>query len=202
MNDRQSKLRIGGLLFPDFELLDIYGPLELLGNLRDSVSITMIAEAPGEIPSAQGPKGIAEVALAEVEELDLLLIPGGWGTRALVQNAAFLQLLKAVAAKTKLVASICTGSAVLARAGILDGKAATSNKRAFDWVVSQGPQVKWIRRARWVEDGNVFTSSGVTAGMDMTLGIIQRLFGRAKSLEIAKGAEYTWHEDKTVDPFA
>jgi putative intracellular protease/amidase len=202
MEDQQTKFRIGGLLFPNFELLDIYGPLEFFGNLGSGVTITMIAESPGEISSNQGPKGVAEVALAEVADLDLLLVPGGWGTRALVQNAPFLQVLKSAAARAKLVASICTGSGVLAKAGILDGKKATSNKRAFDWAASQGPQVNWIRQARWVEDGNVFTSSGVTAGMDMTLGIIQRIFGRPKSLEIARGAEYTWHEDRNVDPFA
>jgi len=202
MNDPVTKFRIGALLFPKFELLDLYGPLEFLGNLGPGVSITMLAEAPGEIPSTQGPKGVADLALAEVADLDLLLVPGGWGTRPLVENQSFLQQLKRVATQTKYVASVCTGSALLAKAGILDGRSATSNKRAFDWVMTQGPRVNWVRQARWVEDGNLFTSSGVSAGMDMTLGLIQHIFGRTKTLELARNAEYTWHEDMTSDPFA
>jgi putative intracellular protease/amidase len=202
MNDPVTQFRIGALLFPKFELLDLYGPLEFLGNLGPGVSITMIAEAPGAIHSTQGPKGVADLALAEVADLDLLLVPGGWGTRSLVENDSFLQQLKRVATQTKYVASVCTGSALLARAGILDGRSATSNKRAFDWAMTQGPRVNWVRQARWVEDGNLFTSSGVSAGMDMTLGLIQHIFGRAKSLELARNAECTWHEDRTSDPFA
>jgi transcriptional regulator GlxA family with amidase domain len=97
---------------------------------------------------------------------------------------------------------MCSSSALLAKAGILDGKSATSNKRAFDWVKSQGPDVTWIRQARWVEDGRIFTSSGVSAGMDMTLGLIERLLGREHSRQVAKQAEYRWNEDRTIDPFA
>ena len=119
-----------------------------------------------------------------------------------MQNEHFLQLLLGLAGKARFVTSVCTGSALLARTGVLDGKKATSNKRAFDWVVAQGPNVNWVREARWVEDGVYFTSSGVSAGMDMTLGLIQRIFDRATSLEIARWAEYTWHEDSSIDPFA
>jgi transcriptional regulator GlxA family with amidase domain len=97
---------------------------------------------------------------------------------------------------------VCTGAALLAKAGILDGRKATTNKRAYAWVVSQGPKVEWIAQARWVEDGKFFTSSGVSAGMDMTLGLIARLHGRQASLEAAQGAEYEWHEDSAWDPFA
>ncbi len=195
-------LKVGAMLFQDFELLDIYGPLELLGLLRDRVSITMLAEKPGEIRSNQGPKGVADVALADASGFDIVLVPGGWGTRAGVQDAPFLAELRRLADEARYVGSICTGSALLAKAGILDGKRATSNTLAFDWVTTQGPGVTWVRQARWVEDGKCFTSSGVSAGMDMTLGLIQVIFGRETSLQIARWAEYTWHEDKTVDPFA
>jgi transcriptional regulator GlxA family with amidase domain len=202
MEVNAQPLKIGAVIFPGFELLDIFGPLEMLGMLREQVSITMLAEKPGEVRSNQGPKGVADAALADVSALDVLLVPGGWGTRTEVQNAPFLDLLRARAKEARFVASICTGSALLAKTGVLDGKRATSNKLAFDWVTSQGPNVIWIREARWVEDGNIYTSSGVSAGMDMTLGLIQRLFDRSMSLQIARWAEYSWHEDKTVDPFA
>ncbi len=195
-------LKIGAVLFPGFELLDVYGPLELLGVLRERVSIVMLAERAGEVASNHGPRGVADLALAEAKELDILLVPGGHGTRREVENASFLDLLRTQASEARYVASVCTGSALLAKAGILDGKRATSNKLAFDWAVSQGPNVNWIRRARWVEDGKFFTSSGVSAGMDMTLGLIQLLFDRETSLRIARWTEYTWHDDKDVDPFA
>ena len=202
MNGNIEPLKIGAVLFPGFELLDIYGPLEMLGLLRERASITMLAEKRGEVRSYQGPKGVADLSLAEASSLDVLLVPGGWGTRTEVQNLPFLDLLRARAQEARFVASICTGSALLARTGILDGKRATSNKLAFDWVTTQGPNVTWIREARWVEDGTIFTSSGVSAGMDMTLGLVQRIYGREMSVQIARLAEYTWHEDCSVDPFA
>lgn len=202
MEAKTQSLKIGAVLFPDFELLDIYGPIELFGMLGERVSITMLAERAGEIKSNQGPKGVADECLTDVSELDVLLVPGGWGTRAGVQNTYFLELLKAVSANSRFVASICTGSALLAKAGILDGKKATSNKMAFDWVATQGPKVNWIREARWVEDGKYITSSGVSAGMDMALGMIQQIFDRDTALQAARYAEYIWHEDRSVDPFA
>ena len=98
--------------------------------------------------------------------------------------------------------SVCTGSALLAKAGLLDGLRATSNKRAFEWVMAQGPQVTWIRKARWVKDGRFWTSSGISAGIDMTLGLISHLLGRERSLEVARRAEYLWNEDRNDDPFS
>jgi transcriptional regulator GlxA family with amidase domain len=80
-----------------------------------------------------------------------------------------------VPAQAELVTSVCTGAALLARARLLDGLRATTNMRSFAWVQSQGPKANWIRQARWVEDGKFVTSSGVSAGIDMTLAIIARL---------------------------
>ena len=170
--------------------------------LRDHFEISMIAEQPGEVRSNAGPRTSVDITLADASGFDVLIVPGGWGTRAGVKRPDFLELLKARADEAKVVASVCTGSALLAKAGVLDGKRATSNKLAFDWVTSQGPNVKWVREARWVEDDKFFTSSGVSAGMDMTLGFIQHLHGRDTAVKVARWAEYTWHEDKSFDPFA
>lgn len=197
-----NPLTISAVLFPDFELLDVYGPLEMFGVLQDRVSITMIAEHAGEIVSSCGPRGVADLKIADAAAADVLLVPGGIGTRVEVENAAFLDALRVQAEKAGIVATVCTGSALLAKTGMLNGKRATSNKLAINWVMTQGPHVHWVREARWVEDGNVFTSSGVSAGMDMTLGIIEVLFGLDVSLEIARFAEYTWQQDKSMDPFA
>jgi transcriptional regulator GlxA family with amidase domain len=203
MSQTPIALTVGMLIFPGFELLDVFGPLEFWGMLHErGVSLAMLATKPGPVESSQGPKAVAEVGLDDAAKLDVLLVPGGFGTRQAVRERVFLDSLARKAGEARYVASVCTGSALLAKAGLLDGKNATSNKRAWDWVVTQGPKVLWVRKARWVEDGKFFTSSGVSAGMDMTLGLIQEFFGRATSLEIAHRAEYTWHEDKTADPFA
>ena len=97
---------------------------------------------------------------------------------------------------------MCTGSALLARTGLLDGRPATSNKIAWDWVVEQGPRVRWKRRARWVDDGNVLTSSGQSAGIDMALSLIARLNGRDMAVAAAHNMEYVRNEDASNDPFA
>jgi putative intracellular protease/amidase len=203
-DDRSMKppLQIGTLLFSGFELLDVFGPLEMLGLLGDRVQLRMLAAQPGEVPSAQGPRAVAECALADASDLDVFLIPGGRGTRRLVEEPAFLEQLRERSRRSRYTASVCTGSALLARAGLLDGRRATTNKRAFDWVQTQGAGVVWVRKARWVEDGCFFTASGVSAGMDMTLGLIGQLFDRSVSLEVACHAEYLWNEDRSDDPFA
>lgn len=202
MAQDQPTVTLGAVLFDGFELLDLYGPLELVGLLEGRVGIVTVGERVGAIRSSQAPSGVADVSIFESRAFDVLLVPGGAGTRRLVADERFLQAVSRHAKTAKYVASVCTGSAILAKAGLLDGRRATSNKRAFAWVKSQGPKVEWVPQARWVEDGRFFTSSGVSAGMDMTLGLIQRLFDRETSIRIAQRAEYEWHEDSGWDPFA
>lgn len=197
-----KKLRVGAVLFEGFELLDVFGPLEMFGLLRERMELVMVGERAGAVRSNQGPSGVAEFTFAACPPLDVLLVPGGWGTRREVDNAAFVQTLRATAERTAWVATVCTGSALLARTGLLDGKRATSNKLALKWVMTQGPQVQWVAEARWVEDGKYFTSSGVSAGMDMALALIARLFDEATARQIARWAEYDWQDDGTYDPFA
>jgi transcriptional regulator GlxA family with amidase domain len=197
-----SPIHVGAILFEGFELLDFFGPLEMFGLLEDAARISVVAERVGPIKSSSGPCGFAETTMADASEFDALLIPGGIGTRKQMTNAEFLAELKRLAKASRIVATVCTGSFLLARTGLLDGRKATSNKRAFQLVKRNAPAVRWIAKARWVEDGRYFTSSGVSAGMDMTLAVIAKLCGREKSLEIAKRAEYEWHEDSSWDPFA
>ena len=195
-------IHVGAILFEGFELLDFFGPLEIFGLLEDRVRISVLAERAGAIKSSSGPCGMAETTMGDASEFDVLLIPGGIGTRQQMTNAEFLAGLKRLAEGARIVATVCTGSLLLARTGLLDGRKATSNKRVFHFVKSNAPAVRWIAKARWVEDGRYFTSSGVSAGMDMTLAVIAKLCGREKSLEIAIRAEYEWHEDSWWDPFA
>ena len=194
--------RVGVVLFDRFELLDVFGPLELLGVLPDRFELNMIGPAAGPVRSAQGPEVLATSSWAEAPAVDIVLVPGGIGTRSLAEDRGFLGWLAGWAATAELVTSVCTGSGVLAAAGLLDGYRATSNKRAFSWPESQGPRVEWVRQARWVADRNRWTSSGVAAGMDMTLALIAELHGVELAAEVADGVEYDWHRDSTWDPFA
>ncbi len=192
---------VGTLLFPGFELLDVFGPLEMFGALRDDFSLQMIAETAGPVASRQGPKAIADVAIADAKPHDVLLIPGGQGTRREIANTKLIDWLRRHADQSAIVATVCTGTALLARTGLLDGRQATTNKAAFRWVTEQGPGVLWRPRARWVVDGKYYTSSGVSAGMDMALALIADLNGSETAHAVAGYAEYRWNSDPDDDPF-
>lgn len=198
----QVPLTIGAVLFDGFELLDVFGPLEMFGMLEPAPRLLMLADAPGSVRSNQGPACVAEEALKGDTPLDILLVPGGMGTRREIRNEEFLHQIARRAKSARIVASVCTGSLLLAKAGLLEGRRATTNKRAFKLVAGLAPEVSWVAEARWVEDGPFFTSSGVSAGMDMALGLIAHLLGREASIAAANRAEYVWHEDKGWDPFA
>src|SRR6266852_6176230 len=139
----------GVVLFKGFELLDVFGPLEAWGMLANmgQCKVTTVAERGGPVTSAQGPKAIAVFGFADCPHLDLILIPGGIGTREEISNQLLLDWLKARAEKAEVVTTVCTGTAILARTGLLDGRRATTNKRAFKWVAEQGPKVNWVREA-------------------------------------------------------
>ena len=196
------RMTVGIVLFPDFEILDVFGPVEMLGMHPQTFELRMVAESRGCVSSAQGPRCVADDGFDDEADYDVILVPGGHGTRREVDNASMLRRLERRSGRARFVTSVCTGAALLARAGVLDGRHATTNKMNFDWVVSQGPAVHWKYDARWVEDGNMFTSSGVSAGMDMTLAFIARILGEQSADDAALWAEYSWHRDADVDPFA
>lgn len=195
---------IGFVLFEGFELLDVFGPAEAYGirEVDGAFRLVMVAQEPGPVASAQGPSAVAGYGFNDCPHLDIILVPGGIGTRREVDNQLMISWLRARAQAAEIVTSVCTGAGLLARAGILDGCRATSNKRALDWVMSQGPKVKWVPQARWVEDGKLATSSGVSAGIDMALAIIARICGTEVAEKAAVAMEYEWHRDATWDPFA
>ncbi len=190
------------VLFTGFELLDVFGPLEMFGNLTGVVEVAMVAHTKGAVVSAQGPAAVAGYDFADAPHLDLLLVPGGIGTRTEVDNPVLLEWLARRVRIAEIAMSVCTGAALLARAGVLDGRRATTNKRNFRWVAEQGPRVNWIKEARWVDDGKFVSSSGVSAGIDMALAVIARLSGPDVSAMLATSAEYEWHQDAGWDPFA
>jgi transcriptional regulator GlxA family with amidase domain len=201
MSEPQAKT-LGVVLYPGFELLDVFGPLEMFGNLTGVIEIVMVAQEKGAVISAQGPAVLAAHGFADCPPLDLILVPGGMGTRTEVDNPIILDWLAKRVDAAEIAMTVCTGTALLARAGVLDGRQATTNKMMFSWVAEQGPKVAWVKEARWVEDGKFVTSSGVSAGIDMALAVIARLAGESISETLAVATEYEWHRDASWDPFA
>lgn len=190
------------ILFNQFETLDVFGPIEVLGRLDNHFHPEFYSQFGGAITSSQNvsvnTKPFSEINL----EKYILFIPGGVGTRDLVKDFIFINKLKSLSIKAEYILTVCTGSILLSKTGLLDNKNATSNKRVFLWTKIESPNVNWIKKARWVKDGNIYTSSGVSAGIDMTLGFIADQLGyeiaKQQSIEI----EYDWKEDSNWDPFS
>jgi putative intracellular protease/amidase len=205
-----SKARqLGALLYPGFEMLDYFGPLEMFSVVgSDVVQIHTVAEEAGPVAAAIGSEGaigprvVADFSFDDAPHFDMLLVPGGAGTLEQLENEAMLNFLRDRCDRAELVASVCTGSALLAKAGVLDAHRATSNKQVFALAAQQSDLVEWIEEARWVEDGKFFTSSGVSAGMDMALAIINKLWGEDTATMTASYTEYVWNRDADKDPFA
>jgi len=193
---------IGALVFPGFETLDLFGPLEFFGWLPEEFNIITVGEHFDHVTCRSGQRIMVDCLLSEKDDYDLILIPGGPGTPVEKPNAAINDWLIASSMKAEIIMSVCTGSALLASTGVLDGHKATTNKMEFNWGKQFGPNVDWIGKARWVEDGKFFTSSGVSAGMDMSLAVISHILGQKTARHVAKCAEYTWTEDASSDPFA
>ncbi|KAH9881104.1 hypothetical protein J1614_001598 [Plenodomus biglobosus] len=217
-----NPLKVGVLLFPGFQLLDYAGPIDAFNILSLSHPLTLctIASSLSPVPthnSVQTATGstisqsvVPTHTLASApKDLDVLLIPGGIGARdkenedVLAQCVAWLgERGVGGEAGPKWVLTVCTGSEVLARTGVLDGRRATTNKRAFNDVKAKHPNVKWVAKARWVVDGNIWTSSGISAGIDLAFAWMADVFGEEMASFVADRSEYERNVDPENDRFA
>lgn len=212
--------RIGILVFNDFEPLDVWGfiqafsisrfigtsyggpppyPFEIV-LISNELGGTGAGAQPAPVKSYNGPRVAPDLFRDEAlaQNFDLLMIPGGDGVAQLLDSPELPELLDWVCAmdeQVPLITSVCTGAAILASTGLLDGRAAATNHQAFGWVASYGPNVLWDNVARWVDAGRYVTSAGVSAGTDMAFHLVSRLAGRAVAEAAAIGAEYDWHRD-------
>jgi putative intracellular protease/amidase len=216
-------LRIGILVFDGFEPIDVWGFVEalsisrFLGASYDSdppypFEVALISNqckpeiagaTPAPVKSYNGPRVAPDYFRDEALEqtFDLLMIPGGGGTRVLLaddhpeEKRALLQWVRSMDERVAVMTSVCTGAAILAAAGLLDGKPAATNHAAFGWVIGFGPRVQWDNVSRWVDAGRYVTSAGVSSGTDMGFYLVKRLAGRAIAEVAARNAEYDWHRD-------
>jgi len=190
-------LKLAVVLFNQAALLDFLGPIEQLGFLQEgaaketdpvTLSIEYLGPTREPIKPSRGPAVLVDRAYGDVgedERFDILLLPGGLGARPHLRPPGIIDFIRCQAQSAKYVLGVCTGSWLLADAGVLDGKRATTNKAAFrDVKEKTSPLIDWVPKARWVVDGNVWTSSGVTAGLDMTSAFIEHLAGKEKSDKI------------------
>ncbi|KAJ5174326.1 uncharacterized protein N7482_000203 [Penicillium canariense] len=210
-NNREA-LHIGVVLYPGFQALDAFGPLDCINVLSwtENISLSLLSTTldpvstkPPTSPGATGQSILPTHTFATAPPLDVLLIPGGRGSRGSsppVQEA--IAFITNTYPSLKYLITVCTGSGLAARARVLDRRRATTNKSSWQEITAMGPDVDWIPRARWVTDGNIWTSSGVSAGIDVTLAWIEEVFGKQKARNIAEEIEYSRHEDPNLDPFA
>ena len=193
---------LAALVFPGFQTLDYFGPIEMLGDPTYEIDVITVAAGADPVPSRHGQRIVPDITIAERTEYDLLFIPGGDSALEECTTPDILQWIRDVSANAERVMAVCTGTIVLGMAGLLNGRKATTNKLDFTSTVHLAPKVDWVKRARWVKSGKFFTSSGVSAGIDMAFGALANLYGETKAEATALECEYNWNRNPNEDPFA
>jgi transcriptional regulator GlxA family with amidase domain len=186
---------VGILLFDDVEELDAVGPYEVLAAWAryfpdDGWAVTTLSADGAPVRGAKGLTVVPHVAAADAPPLDVLVYPGGWGTRALLADAAHLDWLRAQRAAVPLLASVCTGALVLAAAGLLAGRPATTHWGSLDALRELDTTIDVREGVRFVDDGDVVTSAGVSAGIDMALHLVARLASVERAVAVRRGIQY------------
>lgn len=199
-----EKLNVGILLFDEVEVLDFAGPFEVFSRTRltpgiearrsdDSAPFNVFTVARGDtaISATGGLRVLPDYTFDTAPAIDLLVVPGGFGTRPLLDDADMLDWIRATAGKARRVASVCTGSLLLARCGLLKGRRATTHWGALDLLAKIDPSVTVEPDPRVVDDG-IVTSAGVAAGIDMAFAVVESLHGAAVAQETARYIDFPW----------
>jgi len=185
-------MTIGIVLFDDAEELDFAGPWEVFTSaamLKGGGRVVTIAESDRPVRCAKGMRVLPDHTFANAPALDVLLVPGGIGTRTEQENPAMLEYLRRAAAGAQWVTSVCTGSALLAAAGLAKGRRITSHWSYLD-TLRLRDDVTVVEKRRYVRDGNVVTAAGVSAGIDMALHLVDRLVGTERAREVRRYIQY------------
>ncbi|TMW59949.1 hypothetical protein Poli38472_005018 [Pythium oligandrum] len=202
----EAPIRVGVILFNNVTTLDFMGPATYLEFIQTmlgrKVEFTAIAEKAGAVQPLNLVPLHATVSMDQAsQEWDILIIPGGPGAIPFAKNEKLVSYVRGAAEKSKDVLTVCTGGRILGATGLIDGKKATTNKLRFKEIAKDFPKVNWIEKARWVEDGKWWTSSGVSAGLDMGHAYVTAKFGKAVAERIARTIEYVADTDSLNDPF-
>ena len=186
---------IGVALFDGAEELDWAGPWEVLAAWAqqwpdDGVRVFTLARAASEVTCAKGLRVLPDETWETAPPLDVLVYPGGRGTRAELRDEAVLDWVRGVSRSGAVVASVCTGSLVLAAAGLLDGKPATTHWQSLELLPTLGKDIEVRPDDRFVDNGQVITAAGVSAGIDMALHLVARLHSPERAREVRRYIQY------------
>ncbi len=194
-----SPRKLAILLFEDVEVLDFCGPFEVFSVASrqtdpKAFDVVTVAEKPGPVVARNGLSVNPHYTMATCPRPDILLVPGGWGTRKEMNNSALIDWIRQTANSAELVLSVCTGALLLGKARLLDGLEATTHHVGFDLLREIVPTATVYENRRYVDTGKIVTSAGISAGIDMSLHIVERLLGKEAALATAKQMEYPWEE--------
>ena len=200
-----ERKRVGILVFDGVEVLDFCGPFEVFSVTRldetrrredpSPFEVVLVAEQAGTVTAVGGLKVTPDHTLADCPSLDILVVPGGWGTRREIGNPALLEWIGVRGHAVETLTSVCTGAMLLGKAGLLDGRRATTHWRSLGWMTESFPDVTVETALHVVEDGNVFTSAGISAGIDMALLVVARHHGEEIARAAARTMEYPYPTD-------
>jgi len=189
------KRTVAILLFDEIEVLDFAGPFEVFAvtnELSDDqfFRVVTVATEKKTIRARNGLSVNPDHAFADCPPPNILIVPGGFGTRALLKNQPVLDWIKSINTTAEIVASVCTGSVVLGRAGLLDGLKATTHHECFDLLREHAPRTTVVETDRFIDNGRILTAAGISAGIDMSLHLVARLLGAATAQKSARYMEY------------
>lgn len=200
--NKKIPLIVGILIFDDVEILDVAGPFEVFAVTRlneeqrlqqsSPFKVYLISELNKQITAIGGLRLTPDMTITECPELDLLIIPGGWGTRKESKNKILVNWIGNQFTNDRLIASVCTGSSLLGKAGLLDGRDATTHWRAFDFLQKSAPKARILKNVRFTLIEPIFTSAGVSAGIDLALRIVSHFFGTEIGQTTARHMEYPY----------
>lgn len=199
-----NRKRVGIVIFDEVEVLDFCGPYEVFSVTRinsekrreepSPFEVILVAEHDKPVVTTGGMRVLPDTTYATCPPLDILLVPGGWGTRKEMHNPTLLTFVNAQAAQVETLTSVCTGALVLGNAGLLDGLRATTHWRSLDWMQELFPNVTVDSVSQVVEQGYVLTSAGISAGIDMALTVVKNYCGEAVARTTARHMEYPYPE--------
>jgi transcriptional regulator GlxA family with amidase domain len=196
-------LNVAVVIFNEVEVLDFAGPFEIFGVAgrergEAPFHVYTVAESAHTIAARNNLLVTPNYTLDDCPPPDIVVIPGGAGSRVAMHSERLLAWVKQQAERVELMTSVCTGARVLAAAGLLDGLKATTYHSDIDELAKLAPNTEWHRDVRWVDNGTIITSAGVQAGMDMALHVIARLLGTDAARETAVYIEYEWNETNII----
>lgn len=191
------KWKVGIILFHEVEVLDFAGPFEVFSVTDDKEAcdkpflVYTVAEKMEEIKARNGLKIVPDYDISDAPDFDILIVPGGYGAEEIeINNPVMIEWIEKAAKKAYITASVCTGAFLLAKAGLLDGKKATTHWMDLERMKREFPRIKVTEGMKFVDEGNVVTSGGISAGINMSLYLVSRLLGSKIAETTAKRMEY------------